>query len=37
VRVADEPVLPRPETRELYADGYARYRSLFDGVEGALA
>jgi xylulokinase len=36
VRVADDPVMPRPETHEIYADGYARYRSLFDGVEGAL-
>jgi xylulokinase len=37
VRVAAEPVLPRDELRSLYADGYARYRRLFDGVEGALA
>jgi xylulokinase len=36
VRTAAQPVLPRPETHEIYADGYARYRRLFDGVEGAL-
>jgi xylulokinase len=37
VRLAPEPVLPRPELAELYADAYAAYRRLFDGVEGALA
>jgi xylulokinase len=37
VRLAPEPVLPRPEFAELYADAYATYRRLFDGVEGALA
>jgi len=37
VRLAAEPVLPRPETRETYADGYARYRRLYDGIEEALA
>jgi xylulokinase len=37
VHVAADPVRPRPETREIYADGYARYRRLFDGVERALS
>jgi hypothetical protein len=37
VRVATEPVLPRDELRSVYAEGYAQYRRLFDGVEGALA
>jgi xylulokinase len=37
VRIADEPVLPRPETRECYEDAYRAYRRLYDGVEHALA
>jgi xylulokinase len=36
VSVAADVVLPRAHTREIYEDGYARYRRLFDGVEGAL-
>jgi xylulokinase len=37
VRIGDEPVLPRPETRECYEDAYRAYRRLYDGVEYALA
>jgi xylulokinase len=37
VRIDEEPVLPRPQTREAYEDAYAAYRRLFDGVEQALA
>jgi xylulokinase len=37
VRIADQPVLPRPETRECYEDAYRAYRRLYDGVEHALA
>jgi hypothetical protein len=37
VRIADEPVLPRPVTRECYQDAYRAYRRLYDGVEHALA
>ena len=37
VRLAPEPVVPRPEFAETYADAYAAYRRLFDGVERALA
>ncbi len=37
VVTADEPIRPRVETSEVYADAYGRYRALFDGVEGALA
>jgi xylulokinase len=36
VVVADEAIWPRPETAAVYADAHARYRRLFDGVEGAL-
>jgi xylulokinase len=32
-----EPYLPRTTTRAVYEDAYAGYRSLYDGVEGALA
>lgn len=32
----DEPCQPQAATAEVYADGYARYRRLFDAVEGAL-
>ena len=37
VRIAEEPVLPRPEARERYEDAYRAYRRLYDGVEQALA
>jgi xylulokinase len=37
VRLAAEPVLPDPATAAVYAEAYADYRGLFDGVEGALA
>ncbi|HTP18855.1 MAG TPA: FGGY family carbohydrate kinase [Solirubrobacteraceae bacterium] len=37
VRIAPEPVVPRPETRERYEDAYRAYRRLYDGVEQALA
>ncbi|MGH2885843.1 MAG: FGGY-family carbohydrate kinase [Solirubrobacteraceae bacterium] len=37
VRIAGEPVLPRPETRECYEDAYGVYRRPYDGVEHALA
>ena len=37
VRIAAEPILPRPETRECYEDAYGVYRRLYDGVEHALA
>lgn len=37
VVTAAQPIEPRPETAEVYADAYGRYRALFDGVEGALA
>jgi xylulokinase len=37
VRLADEPIVARPETAQTYGDAYHAYRSLFDGVEGALS
>jgi xylulokinase len=37
VRLADDPVAPRPATAEVYEEGYRAYRRLFDGVEGALS
>ena len=37
VGLAPEPVVPRRELAETYADAYGAYRRLFDGVEGALA
>lgn len=37
VHLRREPVLPRAENRDAYDEGYARYRRLYDGVEGALA
>jgi xylulokinase len=37
VRLAPDPVEPRPELAETYARSYEAYRRLFDGVEGALA
>jgi xylulokinase len=37
VRLADEPVCPRPETAQLYEQAYRAYRRLFDGVERALS
>lgn len=36
VHLEPETVLPRPEHRDVYDEGYARYRRLYDGVEGAL-
>ena len=36
VRVAEELVLPQPETRDRYEDAYRAYRRLYDGVEHAL-
>ena len=37
VRIDEEPVLPRHQTREAYDAAYDAYRRLFDGVEHALA
>lgn len=37
VRLADEPVLPRAELRDLYDESYAAYHRLYDGVERSLA
>ncbi len=37
VATAEEPILPRAANEAVYADAYASYRRLFDGVEGALA
>jgi xylulokinase len=37
VRLAPEPILPRPELAETYTEAHAAYRRLFDGVEVALA
>jgi xylulokinase len=37
VRLAEEPIMPRPETVPIYHDAYHAYRSLFDGVERALS
>jgi xylulokinase len=37
VRLAPEPVLPRPALAATYGEAYAKYRRLFDGIEGALA
>jgi xylulokinase len=37
VRLADAPVLPQPETAQVYEEAYRAYRRLFDGVEQALA
>jgi xylulokinase len=37
VLLAPEPVVPRSEFADRYAEAYAAYRRLFDGVEGALA
>jgi xylulokinase len=37
VRLSDERILPRRDTAETYAEAYAAYRRLYDGVEGALA
>lgn len=36
VKVADGPFVADPTRASLYDEGYARYRALFDGVEGAL-
>jgi xylulokinase len=37
VELAPEPVLPRPQHADTYAEAYGAYRRLFDGVEEALA
>jgi len=37
VKLADEPVMPRGSTAELYEEAYGSYRALYDGVERALA
>jgi xylulokinase len=37
VKLARDPILPRAETSDIYADAYSAYRRLFDGVEGSLA
>jgi xylulokinase len=37
VRLAQEPIMPSPQTADTYAEAYRAYRRLFDGVEGALA
>lgn len=37
VRLADQPVHPRPGTADVYEEGYRAYRRLFDGLERALA
>jgi xylulokinase len=36
VTIADEPFEANPRRAELYDEGYAHYRSLFDAVEGGL-
>ena len=36
VELAPDPVLPRPQHTDTYAEAYASYRRLFDGVEGSL-
>jgi xylulokinase len=36
VELAPDPVLPRPQHADTYAEAYAAYRRLFDGVEGSL-
>jgi xylulokinase len=37
VKLAPEPIRPREQTAGTYAEAYAAYRRLFDGVEGSLA
>jgi xylulokinase len=37
VRLADEAIVPQPQTAEVYAQRYGAYRRLFDGVESALS
>lgn len=37
VRLAPRSFVPDHRTREVYAERYAQYRALYDGVEGALA
>ena len=37
VRLADEAIVPQPQTAEVYAQAYGAYRRLFDGVESALS
>jgi xylulokinase len=37
VRLAEEPVCPRPATADVYEEAYGAYRRLFDGVERALS
>jgi xylulokinase len=36
VAIAPEPVLPDPDRAAVYAQGYAAYRRLYDGIEGSL-
>jgi hypothetical protein len=36
VKLADEPLMPRPSTAALYDEAYGAYRRLFDEVEAAL-
>jgi xylulokinase len=36
VELAADPIEPRAETAETYAEAYGAYRRLFDGIEGAL-
>ncbi|MFZ1062934.1 MAG: FGGY family carbohydrate kinase [Acidimicrobiales bacterium] len=36
VQLAPEPFVPDERRRDLYDEAYARYRALYDGVEGAL-
>jgi xylulokinase len=36
VELAPEPFVPDEQRQSLYAESYARYRSLYRGVEGAL-
>ena len=37
VRLAEEPIVPRAQNADAYADSYNAYRRLFDGVEGSLS
>jgi xylulokinase len=37
VRLAEDAIAPQPDAAAVYAETYAAYRRLYDGVEGALA
>ena len=37
VRLSPRCYRPDPQTADVYAERYAQYRALYDGVEGALA